>query len=234
MKMNCKITLIAAMLIMISFVASKAQTNDIPRTTSYFDVALGVGNDIYSGALSWNRTHGITNSNKLRLGYGIRLSVFGGSDLTYVTAPAKLTSREATIDTLQIASAGTFALNTVINVQYQFTPRLLAGFDIDAFGLGFGPSQQATFITTPDPGTYNNNQTADPTLINLLLGFDNDRGQIKSEFYLAYQLYDQWAIRGGMDMTFSEYTTREKLINDNDRFRYKAVMFFVGASFNPF
>lgn len=232
--MNFKSTPVAALLIMICFVASNAQTNDIPRTTSYFDIALGVGNEIYSGALSWNRTHGITKSNKLRLGYGIRFSTFSGSDLTYITAPAKLTSREATIDTLQLESAVTYALNTVINIQYQFTPKLLAGFDIDAFGVGFGPSQQATFITTPDPGTHNNNQTADPTLINLLLGFDNDRGQIKSEFYLAYQLYDKWAIRGGMDMTFSEYTTREKLTNDNDRFRYKAFMFFAGASYNPF
>lgn len=234
MKTNRKKKLAATMLFMLFFIVAKAQTDDIPRTSSYFDVALGVGDGIYSGAVSWNRTHGISRSNKLRLGYGVRFSSFGGSDLTYITAPANLTAQDGTIDTLQVASAATLALNTVINIQYQFSPRLLAGFDIDAFGFGFGPSRQATFVTTPDPGTFNENQTARPTPFNLLLGFDNDIGQIKSGFYIKYQIAEQWGIRGGMDMSFSEYTTEEKLTNDNDRFRYKAMLFFAGVSFNPF
>ncbi|MEX2592156.1 MAG: hypothetical protein WD426_05235 [Anditalea sp.] len=234
MKTYCKKTLAATVLLILSFVVSNAQTDDIPRTSSYFDVALGVGDGIYSGALSWNRTHGIIRSNKLRLGYGVRFSSFGGSDLCYTTAPADLTAQEETIDTLHVASSAILNLNALINIQYQFSPRLLAGFDIDAFGFGFGPSKNTTFVTTPDPGTFNNNQTAQPTPFNLLLGFDNDIGQIKSEFYIKYQISDTWGIRGGMDMSFYEYTTEDKLANNNDRFRYKAMMPFAGVSFNPF
>lgn len=234
MKDLFKKMLVATLLFMLTFVVSKAQTDGIPRKQSNFDLALGAGSGIYSAALSWNRTHGIFKSNKLRLGYGVRLSSFGGSDLTYITAPADLTEQDATIDTLQVLSVVSFALNTVIHIQYQFSTKFSAGFNIDAFGLGFGPSQQTTFITSAEPGSnFNETQQAQPTPYNLLLGFDNDIGTLKSEFFVKYQLSQQWGLRGGMDMTFSEYTTDQELTHQNDRFRYKAMLFFAGISFSP-
>lgn len=125
-------------------------------------------------------------------------------------------------------------LSAGIHIQYQFGPQLKAVFNIDALGAGFGSSGNATFISSDNAGEYPVQVSAKPTSYNVLLGGDNDIGQIKSEFFLAYAVRSNLWLRGGMDMTFSEYTSEQKLNNNNDRFRYKAVLFFLGVSFNPF
>jgi hypothetical protein len=214
---------------------AQAQQFQIPKVDHTFDVAVGLGSDrIYSGALSWNRTHGLFQPRKLRLGYGLRYSAFGGSGLDYITAPAKLTSDNKTIDTLNVASPLTMGLSATLHIQYIFIPRLKAGFNIDALGVGFGPSRNAKFISSDNTGEYPTTLSAKPTSFNVLLGGDNDIGQLRSEFYLAYAFSQKFWLRGGLEMTFSEYTTGQKLTHNNDRFRNKAMLFFLGASFNPF
>lgn len=208
--------------------------NEIPKRSSYFDLAGGLGSGIYSGALSWSQTHGINQSNSFRIGYGIRYSLFGGSDLTYITAPANLTADEATIDTLILNKTMTMGLSLSIHLEYAFNSRWSAGFNIDALGLGFGPEQDAVFISSNTSNNFEADQKASPTSLNVLLVGDNDIGQLKSEFYASYALSETMRLRGGLDMTFSEYTTSQVLTHDNDRFRYKAMLFFVSLSFNPF
>ncbi|MBA2582252.1 MAG: hypothetical protein H0V01_02560 [Bacteroidetes bacterium] len=221
-------------LLCIGAISLKAQENEIPKTTQAFGLAIGAGDGIYSGALSWNRTHGLFNGKKIRLGYGLRFSGFSGSNLTYTTAPAKLASDESTIDTLIVNSPLAMGLSASIHIEYLFTPKLKAGFNIDAIGLGFGSESSTTFISSENTGNFPVNPSARPTPFNLLLVGDNDIGYLKSEFFIAYAISEKLWLRGGMDMTFSEYTTSVKLTNNNDRFRYKAIMFFLGISFNPF
>ncbi len=223
-----------AMLLVMGIHHAQAQM-EIPKTEQNFDFAIGMGESgTYSLALSWNRTHGLFESKKFRLGYGLRFSSFGGSDLTYITAPADLTANDNTIDTLFVSSPLTMGISALANIQYQFSPRFKAGFNIDVIGLGFGAESQTTFTAVENTGQFPTSVNASPTGFNLLLGGDNDIGQIKSEFYVAYALSEKFWLRGGMDMTFSEYTTERTLTNDNDRFRYKAMLMFVAISYNPF
>lgn len=212
----------------------QSQENEIPKTIQAFDIAVGVGDGIYSGALSWNRTHGLLKSKKLRLGYGLRLSGFGGSNVNYTTAPAKLAADDATVDTLIVNSPLSMGLSASIHIEYFFTSKLRVGFNIDAIGVGFGSESNTTFISSENTGQFPTAPKAKPTSLNALLIGDNDIGQLKSEFYVAYNLNPKLAIRGGFDMTFSEYTSNVKLTQDNDRFRNKAMMVFLGVSFNPF
>ncbi|HMP31622.1 MAG TPA: hypothetical protein PKD85_18615, partial [Saprospiraceae bacterium] len=86
----------------------------ISKTNANIDAALGFGSGSYSLALSWNRTHGIGKSNKLRLGYGVRLSSFSGANLTYITAPARLTADASKVDTLSLSKANTIGLSALI------------------------------------------------------------------------------------------------------------------------
>jgi hypothetical protein len=83
----------------------QAQDPEIPATLETFDLAFGLGFDMgkptFLGALSFNRTHGLLKSKKLRLGYGIRVLGFGATSLNYTTAPAKLTAQKR-IDTLVV------------------------------------------------------------------------------------------------------------------------------------
>jgi hypothetical protein len=182
--------------------------------------------------LSIYRTHGLLKSKKLRLGYGIRFSRFAGSNLTYITAPADLTANENTIDSLLVPNSSTLGLSAAIHIEYLLSSKFKVGFNIDAIGLGFGSETDSRFISSENNGSFNEQQKARPTQTNVLLVGDNDIGQLKSELFVAYSLSPRFSVRGGVDMTFSEYTTGIKLTNANDRFRFKAQMVFLGFSFN--
>jgi hypothetical protein len=227
-----RIQLFAALMLFFIGIAP-AQTSEIPKIDAYFDASLGFGDNTTTGSLSWNRTHGLGTAKKFRLGYGVRFSAFGGSDLNYTTAPFDLTKNDETVDTIFIANPLTMGLNAVIHIQYQFSPKLLVGFNIDALGVGFGSKSDAQYLS-PFNSTLPTNKGAKPSSVNVLLGGDNDLGQLKSEFYVAYAVSEKVWLRGGYDFTFSEYTTDIKLADDNDRFRNKASMFFLAVSFHPF
>ena len=220
---------------LLAVTCAQAQNPTLPKKESNVDLALGIGeNSSFSYALSWNTSHGIFSSNKFRLGYGIRFSGFTGSELNYITAPADLTGDDQTIDTLLVNSPHSLGLSALVSIQYQFSPKFKLGFNIDAIGLGFGSSDNSRFISSENTGQYPEMVEASPSSFNLLLGGDNDLGQLKSEFYIAYALSEKTWLRGGMDMTFSEYTSNQKLTQDNDRFRYKPVLIFLAISYNPF
>ncbi|WP_163377587.1 hypothetical protein [Cyclobacterium sp. SYSU L10401] len=213
----------------------QAQDMALPKKESNIDLALGMGeNSSFSYALSWNTSYGLFSSNKFRLGYGIRFSGFTGSELNYITAPADLTGDDATIDTLLVNSPHSMGLSALINLQYQFSSKFKLGFNIDVIGVGFGSTDNSRFISSENTGQYPQTLESSPSSFNLLLGGDNDLGQIKSEFYIAYALSEKTWLRGGMDMTFSEYTSNQELTYANNRFRYKPVLVFLAVSYNPF
>lgn len=222
-------------LFFLAVTCGQAQNSNLPKKESNLDLALGLGeNSSFSYAFSWNTSHGMFSSNRFRLGYGVRLSGFTGSDLNYITAPADLTGDDATLDTLLITSPHSLGLSALVNLQYQFSPKFKLGFNIDVIGAGFGSTVNSRFISSENTGQFPQTLDASPSSFNLLLVGDNDLGQLKSEFYLAYALSEKTWLRGGMDMTFSEYTTAQELTNENDRFRYKPVLVFLAVSYNPF
>lgn len=221
-------------LVVIISTVAQGQNVEIPKTIVYFDLTLGAGTDIFTGGISWNRTHGILESKKLRLGYGLRFSGISGSNLFYATAPAKLTKEPENIDSIRVTSPLNLAMNAAIYLEYLISPKFKIGFNIDAIGIGFGGEKNVSYISEKNTGQYPTNVQATANSFNLLLMGDNDLGYLKSEFYAGYAINDKMWIRGGMDMTFAEYTTVQTLSNENDRFRAKPVMFFLGFSYNPF
>lgn len=221
------------LILSIQLIAQNEKTNlAISKSETAVDGAFAIGAGVYSGALGIYRTHGLLENKRLRVGYGLRISSFVGSNLDYITAPAKLTLADPPlIDTFQIGNPATAGLSAGIHLGYFITPKFMIGFNIDAIGIGFGASTNGTFISSDNNGTYPQSVQAAPTSMNVLLVGDNDIGQLKSEFVLAYNIDEKWRIRVGGDFTFSEYTTASELTNQNDRFRYKAMMGFVGVSY---
>lgn len=217
-----------------------AQT-EIPKTTENFDLSLGLGmhnsNPLFSSSLSFNRTHGLLKSRKLRLGYGLRYTVFGSNaDVNYITAPYRLTKDPDKIDSLFITKPLSMSLNASLHIEYIIIPRLKVGFDIDAIGIGFGSlKEDNNFISSNNNGQFDMTPSAKPTVLNALLIGDRDWGQLASEFYAAFAIIPNklW-IRTGMNFTFSEYTTKVALTDDNNRFRHKALMGFIAISYAPF
>mgnify|MGYP000592346363 CR=1 FL=1 len=224
-------TSLAILLSLSLFAQEEKEPVVLSKSETALDGAFAIGGGVYSGALGVYRTHGLLKNKRLRVGYGLRLSGFMGSDLNYITAPAKLTADPAKIDTFNIGEPISAGLNASIHLGYFVTPKLMLGFNIDAVGIGFGATNIGTFISSDNNGNYPGSMRARPTAYNVLLVGDNDIGHLKSEFVIAYNVSDKLRIRAGGDFTFSEYTTVSTLTNNNDRFRYKAMMGFVGLSY---
>jgi hypothetical protein len=227
-----KKNLIASLLICLLFaqVGYAQTTEESPKKgfkyNNNFDLALGIGGGGFSSSLSWVKFHGIGKKQKFKIGYGLRLSNYFGSDKIYKTAPASLI-KDNKIDELTFAAAQTNSLNATINLQYSFSPKFEVGFNIDALGLSFGGEQNASKAGVSVA-------KASPTSGNILLIDKNDIGSLNSEFYVRYWISPKFAIRAGFSHFFSEYTTKTKLAYDNDRYRLITDLGFIAFTFSPY
>jgi hypothetical protein len=187
-------------------------------------------------ALSWNHLHSFGKKSKINIGYGVRFNSVFYHNQHFTTAPDKL--RDLDMDTLTFGFAQMNSLNTTINLQYNFSRKFEAGFNIDAIGFSFGKQNTGTFQS--DVYTKNgvlrpiSQHSSTPTTLNLLLVGNADIGTLNSEFYAKYWLTEKWAIRGGLVLIFTEYTAHENLTYDNDRFRNKSFQFMLGCTYAPF
>jgi hypothetical protein len=198
------------------------------------NVASSGTNNLFD--LGWNHLHAITKNKKFRIGYGIRFTGINGSG-NFFTAPAKLTSENANLDTINVSSYTIGSLNLSIHLNYKFNQKWQVEFNIDAVGLSFGSSATADYTTSKRLNTnpvVNNKQNASPTPFNLLLVGDNDLGSLNSQIKIKYYLNSQWAFNFGGTFIFSELTTSNKLFKDNNRFRQKTFMPMIGITYSPF
>ncbi len=250
MKNKIIITASALLIALSTFSQNNAMTPPAGyKYNSNFDVALGVGRDQFSGAISWVRFYGIGKNKKFKIGYGLRFTSYFGSNQNYITAPSKIISGQTgskgwfpklknfpeNLDTLFISKAQVNALNASINLQYSFSPKFDVGFNIDAVGFSFGAKQSGKFISSIRLVGMSETQTASVTSFNLLLVSNNDIGTLNSEFYAIYWFSNKLGVKGGFIVLFTEYTTDNKLTFDNNRFRNKSErMGMIGITYTPF
>jgi hypothetical protein len=211
-------------------------------SSSFLDLTIAAGS--YRGSLSFSYMHTwkLGVKKKLGIGTGVRMTSFLGANQYYITAPATITSESTSpliffkenivknIDSLLVKSPQVNAINILINIDYDLSPKWKLGFNIDAIGFSFGTKQRGNYIN----GAEGKNTDGNPTPFNFLLVSDNDRGSLNSELYARYFLTDQWAIKFGPQFLFTEYTTKTKvqvLPSENDRFRNKSLLFSVGVSY---
>lgn len=217
------------------------------KENNQFGLSVNAGAGSYATALSWTHYHSIGKTKRFKIGYGLRLTNFLGTDLDYSTAPAKYTSGKssigalfsqnivANIDTVRFPKSQTYFLNTGIYLTYllpYLNNRLELGVNIDAIGFTFGPRQNAVY--------KNKAVAAKPSSFNLLLISDSDLGSLNSEWYVNFWVTPKFGVKAGYEFLFSEYTTDSKIqqlpnLNaTNDRFRFKSAMIMLGISFAPF
>jgi hypothetical protein len=216
-----------------------------PRIDQTVDLSVATTGDFTTAALSANRLHGLGQSRRFRVGYGLRLTSAFGRNTDYRTAPATLTSGnqsivalfsediEANIDTLRFAKSQINSLNASINLEYTVTRRFDVGINIDAIGVSFGSRESGTFLANaPVRSSLNGtSQAAKPTAFNLLLISDSDLGSLNSEGYVRYRATPRLSLRAGLSFQFNEYTTDRKLTFENDRFRSKKSLPFFAVSY---
>lgn len=198
-----------------------------------FELTLSSNGNHHATAISWVKFHTISKKGNFKIGYGVRINSQFGKDLTYITAPAKLTVKPENIDTFIVSSPQNNSINLSINLQYSFKNKLDLGFNIDALGASFGGKVNGKYVSHQ---SSNNGTThsASPTSFNLLLVGDNDIGMLNSEFYFRYWFNKKFALKAGASFLFTEYTTSHKFRLDNNRWRHKAMQGLIGITFSPF
>lgn len=215
-----------------------------PKSTIELDIALGLGKEVFTGALGAMRWHRLGATGKLQLGYGHRLTGAVGGVQDFVTAPASLTransgfvvalfseQRTANLDTLTVPGSTIAMLNAAVGIRYQFTKKLSAGFNIDVLGVSFG-SVDIGHFTARSQNLPISSEASTPTSFNLLLIGDNDRGSLSSVIYVQYQFNETWGVRAGLSHLFTETTASRKLALDNDRFRNITDLGVVGITYS--
>lgn len=210
------------------------------------DLSVATNGNLSSIALTVNQLHGLGQSRRFKIGYGLRFTATTANQLDYITAPAKLTSGKQSIvalftenindnlDTLQLSKTQTNSLNISIHLEYGITRRLGVGFNIDGVGYSFGGKQSGKFISNRPTRSslHNSTQSAKVTSLNALLISDSDIGSLNSEAYVRYRVTPALSVRGGIGFQFTEYTTDRKLTLDNDRFRAKNAGIQLAVAYN--
>lgn len=104
----------------------------------YTDVGFAIGGSTFGANASYSMLYGFGQSKKLRVGFGVRYSLFTGSNVNYITAPANLTADEVNLDTFIVKSPQFHALNIAVFFQYQLSRKFELGFNINALGESMG------------------------------------------------------------------------------------------------
>lgn len=207
-----------------------AQQKSFPKKQQYADLSFGFGNSQVSIVGGYYHNWNFGKKNRFFVGTGVRFGNYSGKNISFLSAPASLAAEESKTDTLFGPSPSIYSFNTFINLGYNLTAKLQAGFNIDVLGFSFGPEGSPVFRSNGGQVTTK----AKPTSFNLLLVGNNDRGTLNSEFYLRYKFNDKLGLKGSYQYLFTELTTETKvqtIPEQNDRFRKKAGLFSVGISY---
>lgn len=230
-----------------AIIGTNAQTTEpttLPRWKQYFELSLSAGNQQFASALSWSHLYGIGEKRRFRIGYGLRYTAYWSKNQKFITAPAKLTSKqegpqvlfsetfEENLDTFQVSSSQANMINAAIYLQYDLNPKFQVGFNIDAIGFSFGKKANGHITSSLTGATIH--PSAKPTSFNLLLVSDNDIGSLNSELYARYFFNKKWAVRAGVSFLFVEYRTINKDLLNNDRYRNKSLTGMIGIVYSPF
>jgi hypothetical protein len=238
------------LLFLISMVSIAGFTQQKISSNKWVDVTVTTG--LKQGTLSAAYVHNwqVGKAGKFKLGLGGRFTAYTGTKKDFITSgPAKYTrsfttpfliffaaQKEENFDTLQVQRPLTVSANISLNIAYQFTPKLLAGFNIDAIGFTLGRKTSGEFKgikTGSTQGTFTDNSVK-PVAFNLLLTGDHDKGSLNSEFFVAYQVAPRLSVKAVYQFIFIEYKTtslKQKIPAgpSNNLFRNKANNFGVGV-----
>lgn len=208
---------------------------------SFSQYEANLGGSIGSGASMFSvgieREYDIV-SKKIHINPGIRFNGFSGKDLDYITAPAEYTVNDDQVDTLGFSNSGVSFANLYVRLGYDFSDKWSVSFDIDVAGITFGSEQKGNkfrpgeALGTDPLALPVAEADASPTLVNLLLVGDNDRGSLNSTLGVTYNVTKRLGISAGAGLVFTEYTTDGTIGYDgNDRFRNKNMMGYLGVSY---
>jgi long-subunit fatty acid transport protein len=210
---------------------ANAQKSNNQKTQQLADLSFGFGSKQGSVVAGYFYNWNLGKNRKFFIGTGARFNTFYGTGVNFTSAPSNLAGDKLKEDTLFAPKPNIFSFNILINLGYNITPKLQAGFSIDAIGASFGPEGTPSFISNG----FATSTKAKPTSFNALLIGNNDRGSLNSEFYARYKITEKFGVKLAYQYLFNELTTNTKVQTTpeaNDRFRSKASLVNIGFSYH--
>ncbi len=220
-----------AMIALSASFAAKAQKANNPKSQQLADLSFGFGNKQGSVVAGYFYNWNLGKNKKFFIGTGARFNTFYGTGVNFTSAPSSLAGDKLKEDTLLAPKPSAFSINILINLGYNITPKLQAGFNIDLIGASFGPEGTPIFISNGVATTTK----AKPAGFNVLLVGNNDRGSLNSEFYARYKFTEKFGAKIAYQYLFTELVTTTKVQTtpeQNDRFRNKAGLINIGFSYH--
>jgi len=158
---------------------------------------------------------------RVLLGPGVRLSAtFPGGGATFRAGSG---SRGA----LQVDHARLLSLNLMVQASVRLTGALEVGMNLDLLGVGFGNSVEGSY-SGGDPGLAGPQRAAVEHL-DLFLFKNRDRGQLNSEFWVAWWS-GRLGLRAGLQHAAHELRASGPLADGNRGFRSTPSRAFLSAA----
>lgn len=246
---------ICAALLSLLSVYSFGQSPVAERLKSGYDLGLGYSTGNYNPSITYFQLLNVGGERKVfSIGWTVRLGAFYGDNLNYYTAPARLSRGKAglgaigaplvvqNIDTIRYDYATMTSLNVGIRAQVNLGPVEIGG-SADLLGLTLGRSRTVRYKSstgqfigadsTAVPFTGNNVfQKASPSLLNVRLLGDNDRGTLATEVYARARINRRLGVKVAWQLLTTEATVAKRdIVADNNRFRNRASMVYLGLTF---
>jgi hypothetical protein len=223
------------------------------------DAGTGFKNGSYNPSITYYELVSIAKNEFLFVGWTGRLSTFYGKELSYYTAPARLTRgksglgslseplRVDHIDTLTFNRLSQTSLNLGLRAEFYVGP-ITIGASVDLLGFtflgrtrtGFIQSSTGLFTVTDSIGQQFQKpfqgedafQQATPHRLNLRLLGDNNRGMLTTEIYARVRLNEGVSLKVGYQWLTSEMVLKNAdVVAKNDRFRNRSGLPYIGLTF---
>lgn len=193
----------------------------IPHWEHRFTLALGLGKEMGAGSLGYAAMYGFGESQRFRLGAGIRLNLALG-----ITDSVPFCAKNPK-DSLLVEKPFLGSVNLGLYASYDINERWEIGASTDLVGFGFGSSQNALLLNSQNEDSLSTT-TQIRSLVHMPLG------TLNNEIFVSYKFNRRWRLRIGMQCLMSEYLTPEKFFNDQDKYYNSAILGFIGITFTPF
>lgn len=195
-----------------------------------FTLALGVGNELGAGSLGYAAMYGFGESQRLRIGAGVRLNLaLGITDSVPYRSAIIDTLDNRFRDTLLVEKPFLGSANLGFYISYDISDRLEIGASTDLVGLGFGADKNALLIN----GITRDTLSVEAEVRSFVSAY-KIRGTLNNEIFVGYKFNPRWRLRLGMQYLITEYLTKEKIFNNNNVFKNRGVLGFISITFTPF
>ncbi len=196
-----------------------------------FTLALGVGNELGAGSLGYAAMYGFGDSQRLRIGGGIRLNLALGitDSVPYCSKVYKDTLNNSYKDSLLVEKPFLGSANLGFYISYDINDRWEIGASTDLVGFGFGSKKNALLINALTRDTL----SVEAEVRSFVSAY-KIRGTLNNEIFVGYKFNPRWRFRLGMQYLLTEYLTPKKFFNNNNVFKNRGVLGFIAITFTPF